>query len=334
MRSRSVPPVALGVALLAACAAPSDQGANSPLFSRPITFDEFNQTLTTGAARLEIELQAPIASAPAIAREVEIQEADDLGDEESVEAAAIRFEDLETSATECRGSIVLGPFSVQFDATTTDFEGDEEEDLTCAQFVERVQAALAAGGSPVVEAERPAPAEPQAPDAGTFAATELKLEGDDDEDAEVEINVNADNVLACSSLASPPTGCVGVLQVLGVAIALVDGVTELESEVENDEMEDEDFEGVVTAVAREGTSCTLGSVTLAGGTVVRLVAETEFKGDSGDDEELADLCAVEAALAAGTEVEADGKGLVTGDSPRTILASEVEFEAEEESDDH
>jgi hypothetical protein len=318
MRFTSVPAVALGVALLAACAAPSDQGASGPLFSRPITFDDLNQTLATGAARLEIELQQPTASGPAIAREVEVQEADDLTDEESIEAGAVRFEGLENSATVCRGSIVLGPFTVQFDGATTEFEG------SCAQFVEQVQAAIAAGGAPVVEAERPAPAEPQAPDAATFAAAELKLEGDDDE-TEVEINVDGDNVLACSSLASAPAGCSGVLQVLGVPIAIVNRVTELESEVEDDEMDDEDFEGMVTAVAREGTSCALGSVTLASGTVVRLVAETELKNQSGDDKQLDDLCEVEAALAAGSDVEADGKGLVTGDSPRTIAAAEVEF---------
>jgi hypothetical protein len=325
MRFTSVPAVALGVALLAACAAPSDPGGSGPLFSRPITFDDLHQTLTTGAARLEIELQAATASGggPAIAREVEVQEADDLTDEESIEAGAVRFEGLENSATACRGSIVLGPFTVQFDGATTQFEG------TCAQFVEQVEAAIAAGGSPVVEAERAAPAEPQAPDNAAFAAAELKLEGGDQE-TEVEINVDGDNVLACSALANAPTGCSGVLQVLGVSIAVVDGVTELESEVEHEEMDDEDFEGTVASVAREGTSCTLGSVTLDDGTVVRLVAETELKDESGDDDQLDDLCAVEAALAAGSHVEAKGKGLVTGDSPRTILAAEAEFETEEQ----
>lgn len=333
MRFTSVPQVALGVALLAACASPSDQGANRPLFSRRITFDEFNRTLTTGAARLEIELQPLVAGAPAVAREVEIQQAEDVTDEESVEAAAVRFEGLETSATVCRGTIVLAPsFTVTFDGVTTQFEGEQDEDLTCAQFVERVQAALTAGASPVVEAERPAPAEPQAPNAPAFAAGELKLEDDDDDDQpEVEINVDADNLLACSTLASPPAGCVGVLQVLNVSIALVEG-TELESEIKNEDMEDVDFEGVVTAVAREGASCTLGSVTLEDGTVVRLVAETELKNSSGDDKQLDDLCAVETALATpGAVVEADGKGLVSGASPRTILASEVEFETEEDN---
>ncbi len=317
MRFMSVPAVAVSLAFFVACASPTDQGANSPLFSRRITFDEFNQTLATGASRLEIELQG------AVAREVEIEEAENVGDEESVEAAALRFEGLETSPA-CRGTIVLAPsFMIQFDGATTQFEGDHQGDLTCAQFVERVQAALAAGGSPVVEAKRPAPADPQAPGTATFAATRLQIEnGNGSGKAEVDINVDADNLLACSTLGTPPAGCVGVIQVFNVSIAL-DGGTELESAIEHDDMDDAEFEGVVMAVAREGTSCTLGSVTLADGTVVRLVAETELK--EGD------LCAVEAALAvAGTVVEADGKGLVSGDTPRTILASEVEFEREED----
>lgn len=315
MRFMSVPPVAVSLAFFAACASPTEQ-ATSPLFSRRITFDEFNQSLATGAARLEIELQG------AVAREVEIEEAENVGDDESVEAAAVRFEGLETSPA-CRGTIVLAPsFTIQFDGATTQFESDHQEDLTCAQFVERVQAALAAGGSPVVEAKRPAPADPQAPDAATFAAAKLQVEnGNGGAQAKVDINVDAGNLRACSTLGSPPAGCVGVIQVLNVSIAL-DAGTKLETDIEHDDMDDADFEGVVTAVTREGTSCTLGSVTLADGTIVRVVAETELKED--------DLCAVEAALAvAGTVVEADGKGLVTGDTPRTILASEVEFETED-----
>ena len=329
MRFTSVSPVAVGVALLAACSDASAP-ANGPLFSKPISIEQFTQTLSAGAARLEIELQPLVTGSPIVAREVEIAEADDQRDEESVEAGAVRFENLET-ATACRGSIVLGPFTVQFDGATTDFEGVDDADITCAQFVERVQAALTAGESPVVEAERAAPMEPQAPGDAAFAAAELKLEND--ADAEIEINVDADNAMACSSLPAAPAGCVGVIQVLGVSIAVVDGVTELKSEVENDEMEDTDFEGAVMAVSREGTSCSLGSVTLEDGTVVQIVAATELKNESGDDKQLDDLCAVQEALAAGTKVEADGKGLVSADNSHTILAAEIEFELDEHDDD-
>jgi hypothetical protein len=332
MRFTSIPAAAFGVILIAACA-DSSGPANSPQFSREITFDEFEQTLTTSAARVEIELQAPTASGPAVAREVEIQKSEDQRDEESVEAAALRFEGLENSATACRGTIVLAPaFTIQFDAATTDFEGRDEMDISCAQFVEQVQLALDSGRSVVVEGERAPPAEPQAPGDASFAAAELKLEGDDDEEPEVEINVDADNILACSTLPNAPTGCVGVIQVLGVSIAVVDGVTELESEIEHEDMDDDDFEGSVASVTRDGSSCTLGSVTLENGTVVQIVAETELKNHSGHDDRPSDLCAVETALAAGTAVEAKGKGLVTSETPRTILAAEVEFEAEDDDD--
>ena len=328
MRFTFVPAAALGV-LLAACADPGAPTATGPLFSRPITFDTLTATLTSGPAKVEIDFRPD--TGVLVAREVELQEADDLTDEEEIESAASRIE-RDTLAAGCSGSIILGPFTVQFDGATTEFESEDEADLTCTQFVEQVQAALAAGHRPTVQAERPAPAEPQAPDATTFAARELKLEGEHDHSG-IEINIDADNLLACSTLASAPTGCEGVVRVLGVSFAIVNGVTELESEVEHEDMEDQDFEGLVASVTREGTSCTLGSVTLKDGTVVQIAAETELKNESGDDKQLDDLCAVQEALAAGTDVAADGKGLVTADSPHTIIAAEIEFELDEHDDD-
>lgn len=321
----------LGTVLTAACDVASGPSAD-PLFSRQITFNEFEQTLTAGVARLEIELLPLTPTGPAVAREVEVQGADERQEEESIESNALRFENLDLSA--CRGTLVLAPgFLVRFDGATTEFEAQEHQDLTCAQFVERVQTALASGSKPVVEAERDPAAQPQAPDDASFEARELKLEDDDGSDApKLELNVDADNLLACSTLSAAPAGCIAVLKVLSVSIALVEGETEFESELEND-MEEAEFEAIVTAVHREGSSCRLGRVTLDGGTIVELVQATEIEDESGDDEQLNDLCEVETALAAGAVVEAEGEGLLADTDPRTIVAAKVEFETEEDREE-
>lgn len=319
----------VGAALTLACTDASGPATISQ-FSRQVTFDDFQQTVIDGAVRLEVELLPLTLTGPLVAEEVEIQEAEDLSDEEQLESRAVRFENLTQSG--CGGTLVLAPdFRVAFDETTDfdgerdhEFEGDHREfagaddQLTCAEFVTRVQEALDAGRSLVVEAERDAPATPQAPDDPTFVATELELEGEHRFEApELTINVDADNLIACSTLGSAPDGCIGVLKILNVAIALVEDVTELESELPaaRDEIE---FEGVVTGVERMGESCVLGSVTLDDGVTVTLVAGTEIKDD--------DLCEVERAFLAGVAIEVEGEGLLEGADQRRIIATEVTFQ--------
>ncbi len=75
----------------------------------------------------------------------------------------------------------------------------------------------------------------------------------------------------------------------------------------------------MTHVARAGESCLLGSVTLGDGRVVALTAATEIANHSGDEDQLNDLCQVEAALAAPGASAAD---------VRRILAAEVEFKVQ------
>lgn len=341
MRKVSVIVTLLGAALTAACSDTSGPAAG-PQFSRQVTFDEFQQTLIDGAVRVEVELFPLTPTEAPVAEEVEIQEPQDLSEEEELESRAVRFENLEVTESVCRGTLVLTPdFRVQFDGATTEFAGEDDREfegehhseytwgdhrdddqLTCAAFVMRIQAALDAGQAPVVEAERDPPAEPQAPDDPAFVAAELEIEDRDhrSEAPELEINVDGDNLLACSTLATAPDGCIGVLKILNVAIALVEDVTEFESELPG-AMEEIDLEGVVTAVERMGESCALGSVTLDGEVTVRLVAGTEIKDG--------DLCEVEQALSAGVVIEAEGEGLVEDADRRMIIATEIEFEAED-----
>jgi hypothetical protein len=100
-------------------------------------------------------------------------------------------------------------------------------------FITRVQDALALGQDPPVEAKRNPAASPQDPSDATFIATELELDDEADED-EIEINVDGDNF---ATNASPPPDA--ILTVLGLPIELnvSGGVTELESEVDDDDQD-------------------------------------------------------------------------------------------------
>ncbi|HEX9610003.1 MAG TPA: DUF5666 domain-containing protein [Candidatus Limnocylindria bacterium] len=292
-----------------------------PQFSREISFAEFEQAVTQGTIRLEIELEDDL-----VASEVEIKQADELEEEEELES---RVTAIETTAGGGSITLALGGLQVEFTAATK-FEAENDNDLTLEEFVARVEAALAAGEEPGVEAERPAPDTPQDPDDATFVATELKLDDESEDDAEIELNVDDDNVAECSTLTVAPAGCLGVLRVLGLSIAIVDGVTELEAEDDGDEgeVDDVDFEGLVSAVDVEE-----GTLTLADGTLIRIVSDTELDDDSGDDKQLKSLAAVAEALAQGHQVEADGKGVVESTSPRVIVAIEIKLELEDDPDD-
>ena len=327
MRGPRLSRVILVVLLTFGCSKAADPFDTASL-SRPLTFDEF-QRILAGAVRVEVELLPSSTNGVAIAAEVEIEQ-EEAGEDEEIESRALRFENLVVSDTECRGTLILAPnFAVSFDAAATDFEAEGDVGLTCRAFVMRVQDALAAGVMPEVEAERDPPASPQAPDDPAFAAEELELEGGE-VGPEVELDVDADNLQPCSTVAGAPAGCLAVLRVLNVPIVLQDDVTEFEADLPGARA---DFEGVVMDVERPSASCTVGTVTLDDGTVVRLVAATEIENDSGDDDVLDDLCEVEDALSAGRRVEAEGEGMLESSSPRTIVAAEVEFELEDEDAD-
>ena len=64
---------------------------------------------------------------------------------------------------------------------------------------------------------------------------------------------------------------------------------------------------------------------MEGGTVVKLTADTEIR--DGDFRSLAE---VDAALAAGEVVVADGEGVLTAEGPpRVVEATKVEFERDD-----
>jgi hypothetical protein len=303
----------------------------------PFDAASFEQALIAGAVRVEVELlPSSTSGGVAVAAEVEIEQ-EEAGKEEQIESRALRFENLVVSDTECKGLVILAPnFAVSFDAATTEFEAEGDADLTCRAFVARVEAALAAGENPEVEAERDPPAAPQAPDDPAFAAAELELELEGDRsEPEVELDVDADNLQPCSTVADAPAGCLAILKVLNVPIVLQAGATEFETDLPAARA---DFDGEDEDVDREGTVKAGSVVVNADGTVsfvlvsgtgeilVSVGPGTEIDQDSGsDDERLESMAAVGDALEEGAVVETRARGVIVEGHPPMLLADEVRF---------
>lgn len=286
-------------------------GNGTTQFSQEITVTQLQDELAAGATRLEIELLPGSLTA----REVEVKGTDELSDEEEIEGR-IKAIDPAGSVTLELGDLVVG-FT-----PSTRFRS-EAGDLTEAEFVQRVQDALAAGNMPPVKAERDPPAQPQDPTDATFIADELKLD-DEADDPEIEMNVDDDNILdpGASGCDASALAC---MQVLNLVIS-IEASTEIERETDDAEG-DTDFEGMVSEVNE-----TDGTVTLMGGDVIRIVEGTEIDSDD-DDDELGSLAEVAQALSNGMMVEAEGEGVLESPNPRTIVAIEIEFEIEDDADD-
>lgn len=293
---------------------PGDDGTGVR-FSEEIRFPTFQDEISTQRARVEIKLIRGTLTA----REVEIEEPEDMADREEVESRVTAIQAAGGAGTL---TLALGGLQIDFDAAT-EFRREDDRNLSFDAFVTAVQDALAAGRNPPIEAKRNPAAEPQAPDDPTFFATRLELDDEADE-PEIEINVDADNLIGND--APPPDAFLRVLG-LDIEIRASGGVTELERE-RDDDFEKAEFEGVVSTV-----DVAAGTATLTNGTAIRLIGETEIDSDGGDEDELASLEEVEVALAAGLIVEAEGEGDVESTDPLTIVAKEVEFEVEDDADD-
>ena len=283
-------------------------------FSRDITLAELQDALLAGATRLEIEL----VPGSLTAREVEIERAEELLHKEEIES---RITDIDPAGTL---TVELGGLEISFTSATR-FRSEDEGELSETDFVQRVQDALAASGMPPVKAKRQPAAEPQDPDDATFVAEELRLD-DEAKEPELEINVDEDNLLDPGA-----DGCdassLACLKVLGLVIALEEGVTKLKQELE-DAAGAVKFEGIVSEVDLASST-----VTLTDGTVIRIVEGTEIEHHSGDDEKLSSLDEVARALDNRLIVEAEGEGVIESSDGPTIVAIEVEFEIEDDAHD-
>jgi hypothetical protein len=98
-----------------------------------------------------------------------------------------------------------------------------------------------------------------------------------------------------------------------------DGITTLNAE--RDDLEKKEFEGKVKSV-----NTTAGTFELADGTVVRIVDDTKFAYETGDEHRLGSLEDVAATLEAGKQVVSAGYGAVEGREPLTVAAIHVVFE--------
>ena len=318
---------ALVLLVVAACDHTStDPRFNSIQFSRTISLPDAQSLLQSGPTRVVVRAIPGMV----VARRVEIETSEELARSEEIRS---RISAISATADAGTVTLELGGLQVGFNSSTRfqpdDGDGDGhaapmseggDGGTTLADFVARVQADLAAGRRPAVKARRTPPATPQAPDDATFLATELRLDQENDH-PRISLNVTSANLV--TSPTPPPDA---VLKVLGLSIELrvSDGTTTLRAE--NPEVDDEqEFEGMVQSVDQ-----TANTVTLTDGTIIHIVSGTELEArEDGDDEHLASLADVQAALTAGRPVKAEGEGLVTGANPLTIDAVTIECEADE-----
>jgi Domain of unknown function (DUF5666) len=325
-------PAAVVLTFLAAACDTMTSGPSSAVtsqFSREVTLPDVQNQLVTGPTRVEVS----VIPGTLTARRVELEEPDQLTKPERVRGRVTAITSGTDTATV---TLDLGGLQIALNGSTRLHPDDADDGqqaampatsddggngMTLADFVARIQAELAAGRNPAVRATRPAPAQPQAPDDGKFLAATLQLD-EGNNHPRIELNIAAANL---TTNATPPPDA--ILKVLGVSLELrvSDGTTKLR--VENQEAEGaEEFHGVVKSVDQ-----TVKTVTLMDGTIIRIVAGTEFEAREGDeDDHLTSLADVQAALTAGKTVEAEGRGVVDTTSPVTIDAIRIEFEVEGE----
>lgn len=324
-------PAAVLASVLATACDNASSGPRSALpaqFSHDVSLPDL-PTQLTGPARVEVS----VIPGMLVARRVEIEEADQLTKPERVRSRVTAITAGTDTATL---TLELGGLQIAANASTRlhpdDGDGgahttmsatsdDGGSSMTLADFVARIQADLAAGGSPAVRATRQPPVSPQAPGDGSFLAATLQLdEGNNHPD--IELNITGANL---TTNPTPPPDA--FLKVLGVSLELrvSDGTTKLRVEDQAAEGAEE-FHGVVKSVDQ-----TAQTVTLMDGTIIRIVAGTDFDGREGsEDDHLTSLADVQAALTAGKTVKAEGRGVVDTMSPLTIDAIQIEFQVEGE----
>ena len=272
---------------------------NQLRFSDPISVGDFANQLGQGPVRAEVKL----FDEGLVAREVEVESSDEMTDEEKLEFTVVSIDDA-------AGTIVVdfADLTIQYDGSTK-FEGFDSNDINRADFVALVVQEMSDGRSVGVEAKRPAPSAPQAPDDATFFATELELEIVDDR--KIEMNIDSDNLTV--------NGSDAVLQLLGrqVELRISDGTTELERE-------DDDHDGEIKFkdfVESTGAD----QFTLTNGTIVRVIPGFTEIDDGDGDKRLGSLVEVQTALDAGQPVRAKGEAVADPDNAGVLIAAEVRF---------
>src|SRR5713101_2265631 len=298
---------------------PSGPGFTPIQFSRTVSLPDAQSLLQTGPTRVEVR----VIPGTLVARRVELEESNEMSRPEQVRSRVTAV----TSGTDTATfTLEVGGIKIAANGSTMIRHGDRDGDMaqsatTLADFVALVQADIAAGHNPTLTGSRQAPSAPQASDDGKFLAADLRLD-EANSHSVIRLNIAAANLV---TNATPPPD--GFLKLLGVSLELrlADGTTRLKQE--NPELEGvREFEGTVQSVDQ-----TAKTVTLKDGTVIRIVAGTEFDAREGnEDDHLTSLAAVQDALTAGKTVKTEGRGLVDSTSPLTFDAIHIEFEVEGE----
>lgn len=280
-------------------------------FFSEVTLPEFEQLVQEGSARVEIVLATEVAALSdqgLVAREVEVRGGAAFNDEEEMVG---RIAELHAD----NGYLVLelGDMRIGFDEETTFRKGDAQWGLE--QFVGHVTEVLALGETAMIKAERAPRDLPQAPDDSTFAALRITLISAEHA-PRIDINVDLDNLLTNDS--PPPDAWIHVLGRM-IELRISEGITALHAE--RDDLETKEFCGKVKSV-----NASAGTFQLADGTIVRIVDDTKFAYEIGDEHRLGSLEDVAAALEADKQIESAGYGVIEGREPLTIAAIHVVFE--------
>jgi hypothetical protein len=216
-----------------------------------------------------------------------------------------------------RGTLTLelGGLTVGYGAGTR-FRTETESHQSRESWEAQVQAEIAAGRRPVIEARRNPAGSPQSPNDASFTAADLRLENEADE-PQIEIYVDGDN------LAGGDASEV-ILRVLGLSIVVNDR-TRLGPDDNGGAGQPSgasvEFEMGVAAVDPAA-----GTLTLSSGTLVRVTSATVID-PQGD---LLTLEAAAAAVAQGRPVRAEGRGTVeSSGSPAVLVAGSLKIEVDD-----
>jgi hypothetical protein len=279
----------VAAAILMGCGSDTTGPGSQPA-TTPLSIPAFDRRLSSGPARIEIQLQA---GSPLVAREVEV-EPDDA--EEKVVAKVTAMD-----ATAGTVTLDLDGLVVHYGIGTR-FRTPSNSHVSQSDWVAAIQSALDANQTPQIEARRAAPATPQAPDDALFIANDLRL-SNQAESRKIEIYVDDDN------FSPTPTP---VLTVLGLSIAIA---TDTDLHERHDDGSPNPPSGTVQfedTVVSVNTAA--GSLTLKNGTVV-LVTAANF-------DPIGDLFTLQAtgdAITAGGVVRVEGIGTVTSAGPPLVI---------------
>ncbi len=311
VRRLGLPLAALGLLLGgSACEnIPGPEALDDSQFSTDMSLVELGNTLDVAAARVEITLYRQ----GVVIKELEIKSPESLSTDERVEGRVVAIERGEDG-----GYIELNieGLRIAFNDDTRFTTRDDAAQLDPATALARIQAALADGAHPAVEARRPAPNVPQAPDDESFTAHEVRLLGEG-EGRILEMNIDRDNLRRAEN--GFPDGWLTLLA-REFEIRIREGITHLERE--RPDLEKVRFEGVVESVNLDRQSFVIKD-----GPEVRLIpGETEIRFEQGDEHRLGSLEAVKRALDAGLTVYTAGVGVVESREPLKLVAIAVVFE--------